>query len=118
MGRGRGGEGLDGGGDGTEGREKNSLWEEEYIQYNRDLVTALLRNCGCNSQFPQMVISTIEGDQVMSGGMINHHLSEQQLATATASGFSRKGRTFRVCESVTLQDNGVRLDSEDQDISH
>lgn len=76
------------------GERKNKLWEEEYIQYNRDLVTALLKNCGCNSQFTQMVISTIEGDQAMSGGMIKHHLSEQQLATATAGQWLQQERTY------------------------
>lgn len=81
-----------------------------------DLVTALLK---CNSQFTQMVISTIEGDQVMSGGMINHHLSEQPAGHSHSWPVASAGKTYlRASESVTLQDNGVRLDSEDHDISH
>ena len=59
-----------------------------------DLVTALLTNCGCNSQFTQMVISTIEGDQVMSGGMINHHLSEQPAGHSHSWPVASAGKTY------------------------
>jgi len=59
-----------------------------------DLVTALLKNCGCNSQFTQMVISTIEGDQVMSGGMINHHLSEQPAGHSHSGPVASAGKNI------------------------